>query len=706
MKKIRNVILCTIVLAIILLLTTTTNASNNLTVSDINVVVTNTKAELEWSKANDANGYQVYVDIPSIGYQYVGNVASNKVTIIGFEEGEIYGVKVRAYNENGASSTYSPEIRFKIGEDTQTSSELGTVKNIKAVSNGATGTIEWDKVTNADGYEIYASVQNSDYIDIGSTTSTKVRLIGMDENEVYSIKIKPYLTKSNEKVYGSFSDLAILKYEDEEEEYQELDRVTNLKSSINGDKATLTWNNVSNADGYEVLVQISGHDDATYTVSSNKITLTGFTAGYTYRTKVRAYEYVNGEKEYGAYSSTVSIKIEEEEETVDVDKVTGLKAKVDGTRAVISWNEVSDADGYQIELTKPGYSNTITYSTTGTSKTLTGVTDTDDDYAVRVRAYKNVNGERVYGDYSSKVYFRAEEDETDDVTVNKVTGLKVSMNGSKATVTWNKVSNADGYELSLNIPGTGPDSTYTTTGTSKTINGFTDKDSNYSIRVRAYKTVNGEKVYGDYSTRVYFKNNETSDEENESDVTVSKVTGLDVDMDGNIARFTWNRVSNADGYELVVTDPQKGDTTYKMTTTYANVTGIRYTSSNFTAKVRAYKTVNGKKVYGSYSSKVSFRNTDKDDTDGKDELSKVTGLRATRNGTSATFRWNSVSGASGYEIVLEIPGYGEAKYTVTGTNKTMSGFTTTRYPYTIKVRAFGYINGRKVYSDYSSEVEF
>ena len=45
MKKIRNVILCTIVLAIILLLTTTTNASNNLTVSDINVVVTNTKAE-------------------------------------------------------------------------------------------------------------------------------------------------------------------------------------------------------------------------------------------------------------------------------------------------------------------------------------------------------------------------------------------------------------------------------------------------------------------------------------------------------------------------------------------------------------------------------------------------------------------------------------------------------------------------------------
>ena len=509
MKKIRNVILCTIVLAIILLLTTTTNASNNLTVSDINVVVTNTKAELEWSKANDADGYEVYVDIPSVGYLYVGKALNNKVTIIGFEEGEIYGVKVKAYNENGTSSTYSPEIRFKIGEDTQTSSELGTVKNIKAVSNGATGTIEWDKVTNADGYEIYASVQNSDYIDIGSTTSTKVRLIGMDEDEVYSIKIKPYLTKSNEKVYGSFSDLAILKYEEEKEIHQELDRVANLKSSMNGDKATLTWNKVANADGYEVLVQIAGYREATYTVSNNKITLTGFTAGYTYKTKVRAYEYVNGEKEYGAYSSTLNIKIEEEEEEPE-----------------------------------------------------------------------------------------------EPVKLSKVTGLKVTMNGSEGRFTWNRVANADGYELSLNIPGTSPDTIIDATGTSKTIKGFTHTDTNYS------------------------------------------------------------------------------------------------------AKVRAYKVVDGEKVYGSYSNKVSFRNTDKEDTDGKDELSRVTGVKVKRNGTKATMSWNKVNGATGYEIILNIPGYGESHHTVNGTSTTMSGFTTTAYKYTIKVRAFGYIKGRNVYSDYSNEVKF
>ena len=610
MRKIRNIILVTLVLAIVLLLTTTTNASNNLIVSDIDVEVTNTKAELKWSKANDADGYQVYVDIPSLGYQYVGNVGNNKVTIIGFEEGEIYGVKVRAYNENGAASTYSPEIRFKIGESAQTSSELGTVKNIKAISKGTTGTIEWDKVTNADGYEIYASVQNSDYIDIGSTTSTKVRLIGMDEDEVYSIKIKPYLTKSNEKVYGSFSDLAILKYEEEKEIHQELDRVTNLKSSMNGDKATLTWNKVANADGYEVLVQIAGYREATYTVSNNKITLTGFTAGYTYKTKVRAYEYVNGEKEYGAYSSTLNIKIEEEEEEPE-----------------------------------------------------------------------------------------------EPVKLSKVTGLKVTMNGSEGRFTWNRVANADGYELSLNIPGTSPDTIIDATGTSKTIKGFTHTDTNYSAKVRAYKVVDGEKVYGDYSTRVYFKNNETLKEE-EDNVTVSKVTGFNVDMNRNIARFTWNKVSNADGYEFVVTDPQKGDTTYKMTTTYVNVTGIRYTSSNFTAKVRAYKTVNGKKIYGSYSNKVSFRNTDKDDTDGKDELSRVTGVKVKRNGTKATMSWNKVNGATGYEIILNIPGYGESHHTVNGTSTTMSGFTTTAYKYTIKVRAFGYINGRKVYSDYSNEVKF
>ena len=607
MNKVKKSVIFTIIFAILVLLTTTSLADVNLIVNDIDVAVNGTEAKLEWSKASGATGYEVYVDLPAIGYQCVGKVTGNKVTILGFDEGEIYAVKVRAYNENGVSSTYSSEIKFITGENAQTTSKLGEVSNIKAISEGTTGTISWEGVKDASGYEIYASVKNSEYIDIGSTTSTKVKLIGMDEDEVYSIKIQPYLKQNDKKVYGSLSNLAILKYEEENVEYKKPDKVTNLQKTINNKNVVLTWNSVNNVDGYQIIVQTPGKGNAEFYSSTNKISLEGFTAGCTYTAKVRAYEYINGEKQYGDPSTSINIKIEEEKEKTKLDKVTGLKVK---------------------------------------------------------------------------------------------------MNGSQATFSWNSVSKAEGYELSICIPGTGPsDTIVTTTGTSKTITGFTNKDYNYSAKVRAYATENGKTIYSEeYSDIVYFKNNEiVEDEEENSNINQNQSPKLSVKMDGDIARFTWNKISEATAYELVVKDPQKGETTYNMSTTYANVTGIRNTSSNYTAKVVGYKVVNGKKVYGSYSNTVYFKNTE---TESNSKLAQVTGLSVSRNGTKATMSWNKVSGADGYEMILEIPGYGKSYKNVTGTSIKMSGFTTTAYKYTVKVRAYKVENGRKVYGAYSTIKEF
>ncbi len=698
MRKMRNIILCTIVFIILTLLATTVNAASNLNISDISVITDNTKAEIEWSKANDATGYDVYIDLPAIGYQHVGRITGNKVTVIGFEAGEIYGVKVKAYDGNGNSSDFSPEVRFKIGESSQTTSKLEMVENIKTTSNGVTGTIEWDGVTNADGYEIYASVQDSDFIDIGSTSATKVRLIGMDEEEVYSIKIKPYLTEANEKVYGTFSDLAVLKYEEEDEAQIETpDKVTNLKVSMNKDEATLTWDNVTNADGYELAITIPGYQDAIYNTTDNKITLNGFTADYPYEAKVRAYAYHNGEKVYGDYSNTVDIIYEEEK--VELDKVTGLKVSMSGDKASFTWNSVSNADGYEMEIAIPGV-GTARYTLTETSKTLTGFEKKNSDYSMRVRAYKTVDGEKVYGDYSNTVYFNNTEEE--EVTVGKVSGLKVSMSGDRASFTWNSVSNANGYEMLLSVPGVGT-STYTLTGTSKTLTGFTKKNSDYSMKVRAYKTVNGDKVYGDYSSTVYFNNTE------EEEVTVGKVSGLRVSMSGERASFTWNSVSNADGYEMLLSVPGVGTSRYTVTGTSKTLTGFEKKNSDYSMKVRAFKTVDGDKVYGDYSSTVYFNNTENDDEDddgGSTTIGKVTGLRASKSGDRATFTWNRVSGADGYEVALDLKGVPTCRYTTTETSLTKSGITDRYSGSSVRVRAYTIENGKKVYGDYSSRVTF
>ena len=48
MKKIRNIILCTILLTVLVMLTTTVNAASNLNVKNINVITDNTKDNKNW----------------------------------------------------------------------------------------------------------------------------------------------------------------------------------------------------------------------------------------------------------------------------------------------------------------------------------------------------------------------------------------------------------------------------------------------------------------------------------------------------------------------------------------------------------------------------------------------------------------------------------------------------------------------------------
>lgn len=86
-------------------------------------------------------------------------------------------------------------------------------------------------------------------------------------------------------------------------------------------------------------------------------------------------------------------------------------------------------------------------------------------------------------------------------------GVKVSISypsNLKATVkvSWNKVSGASGYQIMTggNSSMTVDDATYTTTGSSKSIS-YTRSKKAFTryFKVRAYKTVNGKKVYGSWS---------------------------------------------------------------------------------------------------------------------------------------------------------------------------------------------------------------
>ena len=91
--------------------------------------------------------------------------------------------------------------------------------------------------------------------------------------------------------------------------------------------------------------------------------------------------------------------------------------------------------------------------------------------------------------------------------------------------------------------------------------------------------------------------------------TPSKVTGLVIkSKTTNSLTLSWTKVSNSQGYKVYKYD--NSTSSYKLLKTITGNANISYTDSNlkantsYTYKVRAYKNVDGKTLYGEYSSSI------------------------------------------------------------------------------------------------------
>ena len=167
----------------------------------------------------------------------------------------------------------------------------------------------------------------------------------------------------------------------------------------------------------------------------------------------------------------------------------------------------------------------------------------------------------------------------------------------------------------------------------------------------------------------------------------------------NSIKITWNKATGADGYKIYRATSKSGK--YSAIKTVTSASTLSYTNTGLTTgktyyyKVRAYTTINGSKVYGSYSSVVSA----------KPSLSKPS-LYLSAGSKKAYIKWSKISGASGYEIyrASSKKGYYSKIKTITSgkTTSYTNSKLTRKKTYYYKVRAYRYVSGKKVYSSYSS----
>ena len=705
-KNISIIFISLLIIAILLMMSPNMLAYTIPAVENLKVEYTDGTAYLSWSSVANADGYEVFVNIPGYGYANIGSVSDNKVSVIGISEDTAYSVKVRAYeyvNNIRETGSFSNEVDF----DTNKEADLDRVTGVKVETTENIANVSWNSVSGADGYEVYIDIPSYGYLKIGNVTTNSAILMGFPTNGKYAVKIRAYKGTNGEDGYGEFSSSKTFNIDNEElddDKKVELDQVENLTYDLDKDKVYLNWSNVTDADEYIVYISINGGSYSEIgRVTGSEATINALKENTTYKVKIAAYN--KHDDVYGEESKIITFKTDKEfEEKIELDKVRNLTVDVDGNKVYLDWSNVADADEYEVYLSKNSGAYSLTGTVTNSNATISEL-DYDTSYKVKVRAYNEKYDE--YGTYSDIKSFKTEEDE-DKIEIGKVRNLSVDVDGNKVYLDWSNVADADEYEVYLSKNSGAYSLTGTVTNSNATISEL-DYDTSYKVKVRAYNEKYDE--YGTYSDIKSFKTEKRYNDDDEDDytsTTVGTVRALSLKVQNrNEVALEWSAVSGADGYEVYLSE-DGGSYKHVLTTKYVKeiITDLEYNTS-YKVKVRAYKEVNGREKYGSYSSAKSFKTERYSSSINNEDVGKVTNVKATVTGSTVYLSWKSVPGAVKYEILFTVPGYGgTTSIWSEGPGRTISGLTTKDSNYTARVRAYKYVDGRLVPGEYSDVVRF
>ena len=607
---------------------------------------------------------------------------TGKVT--GVKEGAVSIICSTKYNDK--ISTRTPII---ISDPTLNTSKKPDLKVVSSAYNKLK--LSWNKLENADGYIIYrATSSNGNYktlkkIESGNTLTYTDS--GLTTNKSYYYKIRAY-----QKINGSSSNLRYGAYSSAKSGKPVPAAPGNVSvKSANYNSVKISWNTVSGANGYMIFRSTSsnGSYTAVKTINSGSTlscTDGGLTTNKTYYYKVKAFRWVNGSRVYGSYSAVKSGKpVPAAPGNVSVKSANYNSVK-------ISWSAVGGASGYMVFRSTSSngtYSAIKTISSGSTLSCSDSGLLTGKVYYYKVKAFRWVNGSRVYGSYST-----AKSGKSSLPTTN---GLSIKSAGyDSLKISWSAVSGASGYMVYRATEKNGTFSAVKTINSGSSIT-YTDSgltiNRTYYYKVKAYRWVNGTKVYGNFGTIKSGK------------PVLSVPSGFSVKSAAyNSLKVSWNAVSGASGYVVYRSTSSTG--TYSSIKTITNGNTVSYTNTGLTTnkayyyKVKAYRWVDGKKVYGSFCSAKS----------GKPIPSAPNNLEAVSTGNnSAKISWKSVAGASGYMIFRASSKSGSYSTIKTITSGSTVSYTNTNLTnnktYFYKVRAYRWVNGTRVYSNYSSVVQ-
>lgn len=270
-----------------------------------------------------------------------------------------------------------------------------TVKSMQ-ISKAGTNTVDlsWSPVSGADGYTVQI-LKNGKWVSVGNFVGTSAQISGLLPGSVNYVHIAAYASSNGKTYIGNYNTSVKIE--------TTVGAINPRVSAYANNFITLTWDKQTAANGYEVFkYDASSKKYVLYknitNPNTNTCKVTGLASNSKYNFKVRAYQIDDSEKTYAPFGTVVSQYTSIAKPKLNSAKSTSKK------KIKASWSKVGGASGYQVMWStyKNFSKNYKTKSVTSKylSKTVTAA-QSKKTYYVRVRAYKTINGKKVYSQWSS-----------------------------------------------------------------------------------------------------------------------------------------------------------------------------------------------------------------------------------------------------------------------------------------------------------------
>ncbi|MDE6469794.1 MAG: VanW family protein [Eubacterium sp.] len=389
---------------------------------------------LSWNKQNAASGYQIlrynpatnkYVEVKRVN----ANTASCSVT--GHSACTAYFFKVRAYKTTSGINYYGD---YSDHVTTATAPIRVTLTSVN--KNGTNLNIKWQPVR-CTRYQIVYST------DINFKNNVKTAVLDGESNNSFTAKnvdknATYYVRVRAARFYDGVYHFGALSY------YMAGGsapaKVTGLRvTNTTENDVSLAWNKSTGASGYQIL-RYDPYKDSyvpVKTVNSNttSCTVSGHSACTAYFFKVRAFSSDGKNNFYSDYSSYVNT-------TTTPVRVTLNSVTKNGNTLNVSWRPINSS-GYVIAYSTDVYlrnnvKTVVVYGSSNTTQTIRNI-DKNATYYVRVRAFRNYDGQNYYGQlsyymgtYFSNVYATYSSNYVNNA--NRTTNLRIASEAISGTI--------------------------------------------------------------------------------------------------------------------------------------------------------------------------------------------------------------------------------------------------------------------------------